>query len=63
MLRGHGGGHPGGEVVNHGHDAEIREGLTLRDHLAECGRTRPISLHAFHFLSAHGGAAPFTLRL
>jgi AcrR family transcriptional regulator len=30
-------------------------------HLADCGRTRPISLRAFHFLLAHGGAAPFTL--
>jgi hypothetical protein len=33
----------------------------LLDHLADCGRTRPISLRAFHFLIAHGGAAPFTL--
>lgn len=33
----------------------------LLDHLADCGRTRPISLRAFHFLLAHGGAAPFTL--
>ena len=33
----------------------------LLDHLAERGRTRPISLRVFHFLIAHGGAAPFTL--
>ena len=33
----------------------------LLDHLADRGRTRPISLRAFHFLIAHGGAAPFTL--
>lgn len=33
----------------------------LLDHLADCGRTRPISPRAFHFLIAHGGAAPFTL--
>jgi TetR/AcrR family transcriptional regulator len=33
----------------------------LLDHLADCGRTRRISLRAFHFLLAHGGAAPFTL--
>jgi TetR/AcrR family transcriptional regulator len=33
----------------------------LLHHLAEQGRTRPISLRAFHFLIAHGGAAPFTL--
>ncbi|MGH2938813.1 MAG: TetR/AcrR family transcriptional regulator [Solirubrobacterales bacterium] len=33
----------------------------LLDYLVEQGRTRPISLRAFHFLMAHGGAAPFTL--
>jgi AcrR family transcriptional regulator len=33
----------------------------LLDHLADCGRTRPVPLRAFHFLLAHGGAAPFTL--
>jgi len=33
----------------------------LLDHCTEHGRTRPISLRAFHFLLAHGGAAPFTL--
>src|SRR5918999_5936808 len=33
----------------------------LLDHCANHGRTRPISLRAFHFLLAHGGAAPFTL--
>jgi TetR/AcrR family transcriptional regulator len=33
----------------------------LLDHCASHGRTRPISLRAFHFLLAHGGAAPFTL--
>ena len=33
----------------------------LLDHLADCGRTRRISLGVFHFLIAHGGAAPFTL--
>ena len=33
----------------------------LLDHCADHGRTRPISLRAFHFLLAHGGAAPFTL--
>ena len=31
----------------------------LLDHCASHGRTRPISLRAFHF--AHGGAAPLTL--
>jgi hypothetical protein len=30
----------------------------LLDHCADRGRTRPISLRAFHFLLAHGGAAP-----
>jgi hypothetical protein len=33
----------------------------LLNHLASEGRVRPISLRAFHFLVAHGGAAPFTL--
>jgi AcrR family transcriptional regulator len=33
----------------------------LLHHLADCGRTRPISLRTFHFLITHGGAAPFTL--
>jgi AcrR family transcriptional regulator len=33
----------------------------LLDHLADQGRTRPISLRTVHFLIAHGGAAPFTL--
>jgi AcrR family transcriptional regulator len=33
----------------------------LLDHLADEGRTRPISLRTVHFLIAHGGAAPFSL--
>ena len=33
----------------------------LLDHLADCGRTRRVSLRTFHFLLAHGAAAPFTL--
>jgi AcrR family transcriptional regulator len=33
----------------------------LLKHLADCGRTRPISLGTFTFLLAHGAAAPFTL--
>jgi hypothetical protein len=33
----------------------------LLDHLADSGRTRRISLRTFHFLLAHGAAAPFTL--
>jgi AcrR family transcriptional regulator len=33
----------------------------LLDHLAAQGRTRPISLRVFHFLIAHGAAAPFSL--
>jgi AcrR family transcriptional regulator len=33
----------------------------LLDHLAADGRSRPISLRSFHFLLAHGAAAPFTL--
>jgi AcrR family transcriptional regulator len=33
----------------------------LLDHLAAEGRTRPVSLRTFHFLLAHGAAAPFTL--
>jgi AcrR family transcriptional regulator len=33
----------------------------LLDHLAKEGRVRPISLRDFHFLVAHGGAAPFSL--
>ena len=33
----------------------------LLDHLAADGRTTPISLRTFHFLLAHGAAAPFTL--
>ena len=33
----------------------------LLHHLADEGRTRPISLRTVHFLIAHGGAAPFTL--
>jgi AcrR family transcriptional regulator len=33
----------------------------LLDHLAAQGRIRPISLRAFHFLIAHGAAAPFSL--
>jgi AcrR family transcriptional regulator len=32
----------------------------LLDHLAAEGRSRPISLRTFHFLLAHGAAAPFT---
>lgn len=32
------------------------------EHLAAQGRIRPISGSAFHFLVAHGAAAPFTLR-
>ena len=33
----------------------------LLEHLADCGRTRPVSLRTFTFLLAHGAAAPFTL--
>ena len=33
----------------------------LLDHLADSGRTRRVSLRTFHFLLAHGAAAPFTL--
>src|SRR5258707_2566527 len=33
----------------------------LLDHLADCGRTRRVSLRTFTFLLAHGAAAPFTL--
>lgn len=33
----------------------------LLEHLAEEGRTVPISLRAFNFLVAHGAGAPFTL--
>ncbi|MDT5011974.1 MAG: TetR/AcrR family transcriptional regulator [Mycobacterium sp.] len=33
----------------------------LLEHLADCGRTRRVSLRTFHFLLAHGAAAPFTL--
>jgi TetR/AcrR family transcriptional regulator len=33
----------------------------LLEHLAAQGRTRPISLRAFHFLLTHGGAGPFSL--
>jgi AcrR family transcriptional regulator len=33
----------------------------LLEHLADCGRTRPVTLRTFHFLLAHGAAAPFTL--
>ena len=32
------------------------------EHLAAEGRIRPISGRAFHFLVAHGAAAPFTLQ-
>jgi|ERR1700756_516549 AcrR family transcriptional regulator len=31
------------------------------DHLAAQGRTRPLSVRMFHFMLAHGAAAPFTL--
>ena len=34
----------------------------LLGHLADCRRTRPVTLRTFHFLLAHGAAAPFTLR-
>jgi AcrR family transcriptional regulator len=34
----------------------------LLDHLADSGHTRRVSLRTFHFLLAHGGTAPFTLR-
>jgi AcrR family transcriptional regulator len=47
------------------HDTYIQPALApierLLHHLADQGRIRPISLSAFHFLIAHGGAAPFTL--
>jgi AcrR family transcriptional regulator len=33
----------------------------LLDHLIAHGRIRPMSLRTFHFLIAHGAAAPFTL--
>ena len=33
----------------------------LLDHLADSGRTRRVTLGTFHFLVAHGAAAPFTL--
>jgi TetR/AcrR family transcriptional regulator len=33
----------------------------LLDHLTAEGRIRPISLRSFHFLIAHGAAAPFSL--
>jgi AcrR family transcriptional regulator len=33
----------------------------LLNHLADCGRTRPVPVRTFFFLLAHGGAAPFTL--
>jgi AcrR family transcriptional regulator len=33
----------------------------LLEYLSGCGRTRPVSLRTFHFLLAHGAAAPFTL--
>jgi AcrR family transcriptional regulator len=33
----------------------------LLEHLADSGRTRRVSLRTFHFLLAHGAAAPFTL--
>ena len=33
----------------------------LLKHLADSGRTRPVSLGTFTFLLAHGAAAPFTL--
>lgn len=33
----------------------------LLEHLAANGMIRPIPLRTFHFLVAHGGAAPFTL--
>ena len=33
----------------------------LLNHLADSGRTRRVSLRTFHFLLAHGAAAPFTL--
>ena len=32
------------------------------EHLAAAGRVRPVSARAFHFLIAHGAAAPFTLQ-
>ena len=47
------------------HDTYIQPALApierLLHHLADQGRIHPISLSAFHFLIAHGGAAPFTL--
>jgi AcrR family transcriptional regulator len=33
----------------------------LLEHLADAGRIRRIPLRTFHFLLAHGGAAPYTL--
>ena len=51
--------------LTHIYDTYIKPALApierLLHHLAEQGRTRPITLRAFHFLIAHGGAAPFTL--
>ena len=51
--------------LTHIYDTYIEPALApierLLHHLAEQGRTRPITLRAFHFLIAHGGAAPFTL--
>jgi TetR/AcrR family transcriptional regulator len=39
----------------------LRPVQRLLDHLAAQGRIRPIPMGTFHFLLAHGAAAPFTL--
>lgn len=47
-------------------DTYIRPSLEpanrLLEHLTESGRTQSVSLRTFHFLLAHGAAAPFALR-
>jgi TetR/AcrR family transcriptional regulator len=53
------------ERLAHIYNAHIEPALApvsrLLDHLSDVGRTRPIPLRSFHFLLAHGAAAPFTL--
>jgi AcrR family transcriptional regulator len=53
------------ERLSYVYDTYIAPGTSevgrLLEHLAAQGRIRPISLRTFHFLVAHGAAAPFTL--
>jgi TetR/AcrR family transcriptional regulator len=48
-------------IYEHYVDPSMGRVERLLDHLADAGRIRRVPLRTFHFLLAHGGAAPYTL--